>query len=159
MIKAFLDILPPTTTAQQKGAYRAGNSIRFYTKSDLKAIETTYGILLSRHRPAKPLTGPIHLVIRFTFPLRSSEYAKFRRQGYRLHDVRPDLDNLEKLLIDTCGKAKWWQDDAQISIKITCKFWGIKPGIELIANEARAHWLDEHTDLPPIATRYKPTAS
>lgn len=154
MIRAFLDILPPTATAQQKGAYRAGNSIRFYTKANLKAIETTYGILLARHRPAKPLTGPIHLVIRYTFPLRSGEYARYIRQGYRLHDVRPDLDNLEKLLIDTCGKAKWWGDDSQIAIKITTKFWGVKPGIELIANAARAHWLDEHTDLPPVAIRY-----
>jgi Holliday junction resolvase RusA-like endonuclease len=157
MIHCFLDIVPPTVTAQQKGAYARGGKVHFYTKRQLKDLETLYGIHLARSRPQLPIEGPVHLVIRYTFPLRSGERAGYKRQGFRLHDVRPDLDNLEKLLIDTMTKARWFRDDSQISVKITTKFWGLKPGIEIIAQPAAAHWLDQHTDLPPLSTRYQAT--
>ncbi len=137
-------------TAQRKGAYVRGGKIKFYTKSELKAIGQLYLVLLTQARPPLPIQGPIHLVIRYTFPFRMAERAGYRRQGFRLHDVRPDLDNLEKLLIDTMTQAKWFADDSQISIKISAKLWGIKPGIEIIAKPARAHWLEEHTDLTPL---------
>lgn len=150
MIHTFIDILPPTTTAQQKGAYVRGGKVRFYTKASLKAIEHTYGVHLAAARPAQPIAGPVHLVIRFAFPFRSREAARIKAEGYRLHDVRPDLDNLEKLLIDTMTKARWFADDSQISIKITAKLWAAKPGIEIIAHEARAHWLDQHTPLSKL---------
>ena len=55
--------------------------------------------------------------------------------GEFYHTKRPDLDNLEKAVMDALTKAKWWEDDSQVCVKITKKRYMGKPGVEIYAAE------------------------
>lgn len=51
------------------------------------------------------------------------------------HTKRPDLDNLEKAVIDALQSAKWFKDDSQICHKKTEKTVapvGEKPGVRIV---------------------------
>jgi Holliday junction resolvase RusA-like endonuclease len=56
--------------------------------------------------PSSPLIGPLHLEATFVF--------KTPRAAM---DCRPDLDNLEKLVMDAATQAGWWVDDCQVICK------------------------------------------
>ena len=45
--------------------------------------------------------------------------------------VRPDLDNLEKNLFDVLTRLNFWTDDSLVTEKLTSKWWGPKPGIDI----------------------------
>ncbi len=125
MISFFLDCVPPTTTAQQKGVSRG----RFFTKAKVKDAERLYCTLLVPHRPKAPLTGPLSAEITFTFPFRNGESKSVIAQGWMPHDKRPDCSNLVKLFEDCMGIVGFFGDDGQIADLRVRKGWGKKPGI------------------------------
>ena len=48
---------------------------------------------------------------------------------------RPDLDNLEKLMLDCMTRMQFWKDDSQVYSKDTAKFWSAYPGIAVAISE------------------------
>ena len=126
-----IDCIPPTATAQQKGAFvTPGGRIQFFKRRRVLEAERTLAALLAPYRPHAPVTGPVRLVVEWTFPYRKSERKADVREGRELrHTTRPDLDNLEKGLVDTMTTLGFWLDDSQICSKTTRKFRGPKPGI------------------------------
>ncbi len=142
MIQFFLKHNPAKATAQQKGACRTANGIRFFEKPKVKsARETLVGLLLP-HVPPEPLTGPLVFSATWNFPYRKSEKKSIVNAGIAIpHETTPDLDNLEKLLLDTMTRLGFWGDDKQIYIKSTSKFWSATPGISIAVNEYRARWI------------------
>ena len=56
------------------------------------------------------------------------------------HTVRPDLDNLEKALLDVLTRLRYWEDDAQVFTKSTAKVWGPSPYLAIaIKTEAELY--------------------
>ena len=131
-MKFKLKMIPPTATAQQKGAFVCGGHIRFYTKKKVRQSENFLAALLSMHVPDVPFSGPVSLTARWEFPWRKSERKSVTRAGEPIpHVSRPDLDNLEKNLLDVLTRLRFWTDDSLVTEKLTSKWWGPKPGIDI----------------------------
>ena len=121
----FLDIKPPTVTAQEhKVTVRKGKPM-FYDTQKLKQARFLFESLLRRHSPDSPFDGPVALSVDWWFA------TKTHKEGaYRI--TRPDTDNLQKLLKDTMTSSGFWHDDAQVSDEHVTKRWSrAKPGIHI----------------------------
>ena len=127
-----IDVNPPKTTAQQKGARVVGGFVRFFKKKKVREAEATLTALFYPHAPSAPLEGPLSLSVDWYFPYRKTE-RKTVIKSCRIfgHTVRPDLDNLEKSLIDTLTRLQFWNDDSQVCVKHTRKYWAPKGKIHV----------------------------
>ena len=133
-----LDCGPPTATAQQKGAFVCGGRVRFFTKKKVRQSENFLAALLSMHVPDVPFSEPVTVTVRWTFPWRKSERKSVTRAGEPIpHVSRPDLDNLEKNLLDVLTRLRFWTDDSLIATKLTSKWWGPNPGIDVTIRPMR----------------------
>ena len=134
-----LNIVPPTATAQQKGVFVRNGRAHFFVKAKVREAENFLAALLADHAPRSPFAGPVGITVTWCFPYRKSE-PKWRTSGdaYLPHTTRPDLDNLEKGLIDTMTRLRFWNDDAQIARKTTTKAWGASPFLEIHVKEIGA---------------------
>ncbi len=122
--------VPPTATAQQKGAFVLGGKVRFFVKARVRRTEDFLAGLLSPHVPPRPFDRAVSVRIAWTFPYRSSERKSVVRSGADVpHDRRPDLDNLGKSLLDVMTRLGFWTDDGRISRLEMAKSWGAEPGI------------------------------
>lgn len=127
-----LDCIPPTATAQQKGVFVRGGKVRFFTKKKVREGENFLAALLSMHAPDVPFSEPVAVKVRWTFPWRKSERKSIVTAGNPVpHTSRPDLDNLEKALLDVMTRLNFWTDDSLVTEKSTSKWWGPRPGIDI----------------------------
>ena len=119
----FLNIIPPTCTAQErKVTVRNGRPV-FYEGAKLKAARNLFVMALSQYKPAKPMDGPLSLSVEWHFQSRSHKEGSYRV-------TRPDTDNLEKLLKDTMTQTGFWHDDSQVCKESVVKRWSREqPGI------------------------------
>ena len=132
MIRVKLDIVPPTATAQQKGVFVRNGRAHFFTKQKVRDAEDFLAAMLAPHAPAEPLRGPVYFQARWCFPYRKSEPKRVTNTGREVpHTSRPDLDNLEKNLLDVLTRLRYWEDDAQVFTKSTAKVWGPSPYLAL----------------------------
>lgn len=82
----------------------------------------------ARHRFNAPLGGPI-LVSLDVFIARPQRLCRpSDPDGPLWAPVKPDNDNLEKLVWDTLTRGGWWGDDAQVAWSETRKFYCGKNG-------------------------------
>lgn len=135
-MKFTLNIEPPKATAQQKGAFVCNNKIRFFEKSKVKsAREILYSALLP-YKLNQTIDGAVNLTVKFFFSYRKSEKKSITKNNLIIpHTVRPDLDNLEKLLLDVMTAMQFWKDDSQICVKWTEKHFSQKGKIEIEIQE------------------------
>lgn len=134
----FLNCLPPTVTAQQKGAFiippdkgtTGKGSIRFFTKPEVAKAERLLESLLRPHAPRQPREGPIRLSVTFCWPWRAGEPQR-NRHGARWRDTQPDASNLIKGLEDCMTRCGFWKNDGQIADLQVRKEWSGKPGISV----------------------------
>lgn len=132
----FLNINPPTATAQMKQVQVVGGKPMFYDPPKVKEARNSLSALLSHHRPSCPLEGPVSLRVLWLFPK-----GKSHRNGeWRI--TKPDTDNLQKMLKDCMTRVGFWKDDAQVVREIVEKRWSDDPAgiyIELEELEDPAH--------------------
>lgn len=122
---------PPRASSQQKGAFKTPAGIRFFKKQPVVKAEKSLLALLQPHVPPAPLQGPLMLSVEWCIPWRKSETKKRRALGVIPCDVRPDLDNIIKLLGDTMTTLRFWEDDSQIADLRLKKQWGDWAGIKI----------------------------
>ena len=97
---------------------------------------------IAKYKPKTPFAGDIRLSIRFTMPIpkswyRSGKYKdllKDKFKGIRNHSVKPDLDNLIKLISDVLQPA-FYVDDSQICQIYAEKIYGERPNTAVIIEE------------------------
>ena len=124
-MKFFLDMIPPTVTAQEHKVRVVHGRPMFYDTPRLKEARLTYEHALRLHRPNTPLEGPLALTVDWYFP------SKTHTEG-QLRVTRPDTDNLEKLLKDCMTRVGFWSDDAQVCRETVTKRWTrTRPGIRI----------------------------
>ena len=119
----YLNINPPTVTAQEhKVRIDRGRPV-FYNTARLKQARTVFESMLALHRPERPMVGPLALTVDWFFLTGSHKDGEWR-------STRPDTDNLQKLLKDCMTRAGFWNDDAQVCVEMISKRWvRHKPGI------------------------------
>ena len=82
---------------------------------------------IAKYRPKKPLEGNIQLSLWFYMPRPKSHYRTGRRSHVLkakapiYHSIKPDLDNLVKLISDCIGNRTFIVDDSQICGILTIK--------------------------------------
>ncbi len=126
MIRFFLSMFPPRTTAQQAKIAVQDGKPRRYMPEKLKDVKALYLAYLSKFAPEKPLTGPLFLRVDWYF------HTKTRTQDNTWKVTAPDTDNLNKLFKDCMTECGYWQDDAQVAYEIITKQWSYdRPGIKV----------------------------
>lgn len=116
-----------------------GTFPKLYTPKDAEDWEKLVVTEARRNRPPAPFDGPVRTSMTFCF-LRPPEH--FTRKGGvtalkpdapHFHTIKPDRDNLEKLILDVLTKdAGFWKDDCQACIGTVSKIYiglGETPGL------------------------------
>lgn len=80
----------------------------------------------------QPLSGPLHLTLYF-----GMAKPKSRDRARPLPDSKPDLDNMEKLVLDALNGIVW-NDDAQITDVVKKKRYDVTPRTEIVVRPLTA---------------------
>lgn len=83
----------------------------------------------SQKRPLAPFNSAVRLCLRFVY----KKPAVRRFEIYKT--TKPDLDNLEKTVMDALTTAKWWTDDSIVVDKRSVKVWGDADYCEILAEQ------------------------
>ena len=117
----FIEMNPPTATAQEKKVAVVGGKPRYYDPGPAKEARRKLMGHLMGHRPVVPIAGPVALTTLWLFPRgRSHKNGEWRV-------TKPDTDNLQKLLKDCMTKCGFWKDDAQVVRETVEKRWADDP--------------------------------
>ena len=95
---------------------------------------------IAKFKPKIPLLGDIILSIRFTMPYpkkyyRTGKYSHLLKDNApKHHSIKPDLDNLVKLISDVLQPG-FYVDDSQICQIYAEKMYGKQPNTAIIIQE------------------------
>ena len=124
-MELFLDLQPPTVTAQEHKVRVVHGKPMFYDTARLKTARGIFVSLLRKYRPEEPMEGPVALTVDWRFLTKTHAEGAWRI-------TRPDTDNLQKLLKDCMTASGFWHDDAQVCREEVTKRWTRgKPGIRI----------------------------
>ena len=128
----YMDIIPPTATAQMKKVRVVNGKPMFYEPEKVKAAKNLLIRGLIRHAPFEPMEGPLALKVEWRFPK-----GKSHKDG-EWRTTRPDTDNLQKLLKDCMTYCGFWKDDAQVVREEVEKLWADQPGLHITITRLEA---------------------
>ena len=135
MIDIHLPIVPPKVTSQTKRVRVIAGRPMFFPKKEHQQAEHDLIALIAPYAPACPLDGPVKMRIDFRFPWRKSETRKRRAMVRVPCDVKPDLDNMAKLIGDVLTKLQFYRDDGQVADLRLTKSWGDDVGIRIVVGK------------------------
>lgn len=137
MLNFFIPCEPPRSTAQsQKRVGVKKNGTPFsYTTAKGKKQEEEFIKQLAPHVPEAPYEGSLRLRIIYRLPFLKAEKKEVRERQWAYHDRKPDCDNLVKMFQDAMGKAKFWNDDAQVVQLWITKLRHKLPGIHVVLEQ------------------------
>lgn len=98
-----------------------------YAKSGAKVWSSHMAKLIEPYKPEQAISTPVKVDIAWVFP-----YPKNAPRGYPgliYREKRPDLDNMEKGLLDLLVEQEFIMDDSLVVAKHTAKFDGREPMI------------------------------
>ncbi len=78
--------------------------------------------------PREPHDCPVKVDMWFYFSRPQHLMRKSSPAGPIPHTVKPDKDNLEKLILDVMTKAGWWTDDSRVCTGTPTKMYVAKDG-------------------------------
>jgi Holliday junction resolvase RusA-like endonuclease len=90
------------------------------------------------HRPAEPFRHPLMLDLKFLFPRPKTHFranGKVKPMAPNRHISRPDLDNLQKFVLDALNGV-FWHDDACVCLVTAEKAYGDSPGVSVLIQSA-----------------------
>ena len=119
-MEIFLQMIPPTATAQEKKVNFKTKKI--YAAPEVVAAKEKYRAYLAKYVPSKPLDGPLVLSIIWGFP------AGKHKSGEPCTS-KPDLDNANKLLQDVMQELGFFKDDKNIVQLNLSKIWTLNPAV------------------------------
>jgi Holliday junction resolvase RusA-like endonuclease len=132
----FAEGEPPTHTAQQKGMSRKpGKMAHIFKSGESKAARNQLVKMLRPHMPTAPLTGAVGVQLDIVFPYRLEDLRTVQDREHAdlglwvPKSTKPDLDNLEKEILDVMESLAFFLGDQQVQRKITAKWHGSRPGI------------------------------
>jgi len=122
-IQFFEPMIPPTVTHQEKKFTARHGKLVAYEPPELKDARAKLMAYIGKHRPEKPLEGPVLLDVLWLFPITGNH------QDGEAKITKPDTDNLQKLLKDVMTDLGFWKDDAQVYDERVIKRYADEPGI------------------------------
>lgn len=127
-VSFFEPCVPPTTTHHSKKITTRGKFARLVDSAALVEAKDTITAILLKHRPEKPISGPVRLELKFGWPYRSSEPKKNRGADIP-KTTKPDCSNLAKTVEDLLVRLRFMEDDANVVELWVAKAWTDTPGI------------------------------
>ena len=113
----------PTAKGRPRAAIGKNGRIRgAYTPGKTRSAETNFREQAVKVKPERPFEGPVVLDLKFFRGVPRSWSKKKREEalkGERVPAVRPDVDNLAKLVKDALNGV-FWRDDAQV-VRLTAE--------------------------------------
>lgn len=102
-----------------------------YAKSGAKLWAKQLAEKMAPYKPREPIQGPVMVEIVWVFPYPSGTPAKRQLDlSWRLQ--RPDLDNMEKGVLDLLTQEGFLVDDSQVVGKLTFKMNGLSPMMKIV---------------------------
>ena len=96
-------------------------------------------------KPSKPYDKPLSIVVQFVMPYpkkyyRSGKYSNILKiNAPRIHSIKPDIDNMLKLLLDVLQDAEYIKDDSLITNIFASKRYGKDPHTEFEIYQTGEH--------------------
>ena len=121
---------------RKKGQQFGGGVQTYYQNDYLKleeALSATLREHISREMRGKVCFGAVSVELTLGMPIPSS--LTNREYGERLgrpHIFKPDIDNLEKHVLDAVNHVGIWKDDCQVARVVKEKIWAPAPGFILL---------------------------
>ena len=131
MISFFIDMIPPTITAQEKKIHVVRGKPIMYDTSELNVAKSKLLGYLSHHVPDQMFNSSIRLIVWWCFPIT----GKHHDGEYKY--TKPDTDNLNKALKDCMTALHFWKDDALVVSEVIEKYWAKRPGIYIKIEEVK----------------------
>jgi Holliday junction resolvase RusA-like endonuclease len=107
--------IPGIPIAKARPRFSGGNAYNSQ-KAQQQSIKWLIATKIREEKQLTPIEGPIFVTLDFYMPIpQSLNRAKINRILWGLieHDIKPDIDNLEKWILDCCNKIIW-NDDSQV---------------------------------------------
>lgn len=156
MIQFFAEGIPKGQPRPKAFAFHG--KARVYDPGTAEHWKGQVALAARDHRPEKPITGPLRVILGFRFPRPKSHFrtgknaGQLRADASPYHTGKPDSDNCAKAVLDALSHLGIWQDDAQVAILKVWKMYQAGPvgcyvTIEPIQNDDTPH------DLPQPGPR------
>jgi len=132
-IEMILPIIPQAQM-RARAAIRGGHAFTYKAAKQAQAEESLIA-LMEKYRPLEPLIGPVKLFIGAYLPIPQSKSNKWKEaaaEGKVMPIIRPDLDNLQKNVLDCMTRLSFWNDDAQVVSIKAVKWYSIRPRWHII---------------------------
>lgn len=122
MSRAITFTIPGKPFSKERPRFDGRNK-RTYTPDATVAFESGVGMIARKHFP-RPFEGPIRLTLEAVF-VPAQSWSKKRRAAAlgTLHTQKPDLDNIEKAILDGLNRIAF-ADDSQVADVRKSKRWG-----------------------------------
>lgn len=138
-IEFFVPGEPKAQPRPRAFARRMGDKFvaRVYDAGTAEGWKSAIALAARGHIPASPMLGPIRLTLDFAFARPRSHYGTGRNAAVLKptappdHIGKPDLDNLEKAVMDCLTTLGFWGDDSQVWSKMTSKSYSREPGVRV----------------------------
>lgn len=128
MIRFTIPIDPPKVTFQDKCLGVRYGKPYMYESQKLKEAKASLRAYIVRFKPAEPMTGPLKMSVYWKF-----KYASAKKEEWMT--LKPDLDNMNKMLQDILQDLGFFKDDSQIVILQTVKTRHKQPLISVALEE------------------------
>lgn len=153
-----------------RGWQRSGTADgRHYVKKETAAEQAFVRKLGSAAMAGRePIVGPVSLTIDAVFAMPASWPSRVQGMSDVPHVSKPDLDNIEKLILDALNGVAWL-DDAQVCSVAKRKRYGEGERVDIVLEElsttvdhpavrrAEKRLLEERDTLAPMAQRRRKT--
>lgn len=146
---------------------RVGAFVRTFTPAKTDEAERNFVAMAARFAPDAPFEGVVEIDLTFMFPIPTS-WPKWRQEaaavGEVAHTSRPDVDNVQKLVLDALtSTGRWWRDDAQIASLRARKLYSLTTGtIVRVCERAEltaASWKDRKATFAAIHEAIRESAN
>lgn len=124
--------MAPVAKGRPKFSNRGG-FVRAYTPAKTRKAESDIRAQALPHAPMFPLGKYAYVVLTFFMPIPKSMLKRELPQALdenMVHTKKPDLDNLEKAVLDALNEV-FWRDDSIICSVTKRKFYSGNPRIEV----------------------------
>lgn len=124
--------MDPVAKGRPKFSNRGG-FVRAYTPSKTVKAEKTILNLAIPYKPQSPLNNHAYVSLVFYMPIPQSMLKRelpLAQAEKMAHTKKPDLDNLEKAVLDALNEV-FWRDDSIICSVSKRKVYSAKPRIEI----------------------------
>ena len=134
-ITFFVEGEPKAQPRPRAFARRFGDKwqARVYDPGTAEGWKSAIAVAAKPHIPATPIARPISLTLRFHIARPKSHYRSGRNRDQLKADTtfghcsKPDLDNLEKAVMDALSVLGFWSDDSHVCNKSSSKAWCAGP--------------------------------